>query len=398
MDINLFIQLLKPDTLTLIVSAVLLVLAVLTPLLSPFFRAAKPLSPLPSAFSSAPSSLPSPLSPIKLSLILTPHDNAEQLTRHLDAYLSQDYPDYEVIVVTWRGDHETDDLLKRYADNPRLYTTYIPDSSRYMPKEKLAVTLGVKAAHHEWVMLADIACKPDTGQWLATMAAQCTDGRNLVLTHTRYDSQTPAFRRYERLYKELYLVRSAMCTQAYRGLGGALLFRKSDFMKGEGYRGNLKYLRGEFDFLVNKYALPHSTALALDPQAWLTEEEPTDKHWRTQQLFYMENRQHLERSHAHRWPYNLHQTALHTNLLLDTAAIILAAVTQRWLLLGVAIVALIAATCVRTLMAARTLRAWHEHLPAMLLPFLEVRLAWHALALFRRYRRANKNDFISHKL
>ncbi len=48
------------------------------------------------------------------------------------------------------------DFLKRTAaENPHLYYTYIPESSRYMSRKKLQITLGVKAAKYEWIILTE---------------------------------------------------------------------------------------------------------------------------------------------------------------------------------------------------------------------------------------------------
>lgn len=411
------ITLLNIDTLTLAVGGVVVLIALAAAFLTPFRWNISPANdPEDEENDEAAADQPAepedatahqPAEP--LTVLLTPHDNVEQLERNLDAYLTQDYPDFRVIVVTWKGDHETDNLLKRYARNPRLYTTYIPDSSRYMPREKLAVTLGVKAAKTEWVVLADIACRPDSTQWLRCLAAHCApptntpSGRlaaktNLVVSHTRYEDTTPSYRRFERLYKELYLLREARQGQAYRTSSGCLAFRKSEFLREEGYRGNLKYLRGEFDFLVNKYARPGSLALALDRRAWMTEEEPTDKAWRTHHLFYMANRRHLLRSASHRLPFCLHQWALHLPLLLSLAVIALGALTLRPLMAALAAVALLLHIGLRTALARRALSRWGEPMPLMAPYAHELRLLWTALALHHRYRKSDKNDFISHKL
>lgn len=397
MTIDEIITLLNIDTLTLAVSGVLVLLAACAALVSPFFRAVRPKAGADLSDDSGLSERSASPSP-SLSVLLTPHDNALQLKRHLDAYLGQDYPDFRVIVVTWKGDHESDDILKSYGDNPRLYTTYIPDSSRYMPREKLAVTLGVKAAQTEWVVMADIACEPDSDQWLKALTRKMTEHKTLVVAHTRYSEDTSTFRRFERLYKELYLLHAVQSGQTYRADGGCVAFRKSEFMKGEGYRGNLKYLRGEFDFLVNKYARPGNVAVALDREAWMTEEEPTDKRWHAQHLFYMETRQHLDRSSSVRCRYNLHQWALHLPLVVTLAAGVVAALTAHWLLLGVAIVSLLVAYGVRTHSANKTMDAWDEEHSAAALYFYELRLVWLAMGLFHKYRKSNKNDFISHKL
>ena len=84
-----------------------------------------------------------------VSIIVTPHDKAYELDQHLPLLLEQDYPaPFRIIVVFWRGESETDDVLKKYAANPHLYATYIPDSSRYMSRKKLAITVGELSLIH----------------------------------------------------------------------------------------------------------------------------------------------------------------------------------------------------------------------------------------------------------
>ena len=166
------------DTLTIIVSVVLIFLALLTPFINPFFRSVRKKGyaqskdniietcerPTTNSETSQKEGYPS------ISILLTPTDNAEVVSENLSLYLNQDYPsDFQVIVVAPEKDKETEDVLKQHT-NERLYFTFIPDSSRYMSKKKLAITLGVKAAKYNWIAMADIFCKPSSENWLKTLA------------------------------------------------------------------------------------------------------------------------------------------------------------------------------------------------------------------------------------
>ena len=123
------------DTLTLIVSGILLLMALVTPLLSPHFRRLRHDAPQ--------SAIDLP----RVTVLLVSNGDHVALDEHLPIYLTQDYaPGYDVVVVSEKADAETDNVLKRYANNERLYSTFVPESSRYMSKNKLAITLGVKAA------------------------------------------------------------------------------------------------------------------------------------------------------------------------------------------------------------------------------------------------------------
>ncbi len=393
------------DNFTIIIGAAILLIGIVTPWINVLVRRPKPRSTDDDRQTSNDdestqdgSSVKDKLPPI--SVILTPHENAYELEENLPLFLEQDYPgEFTIIVVTWKSDSESDDVLKRYASNPHLYATYIPDSSRYMSRKKLAITLGVKAAKTEWVLMTEATNKPDTDKWLATMARNTHDGNNLVIGYTRYDESTSGYRRFERLAAGFRLMRETQKGRTYRCDSTCLMFRKSEFIASEGFRGNLKYLRGEYDFMANKYARPLSVALETAPEAWMTEQEPTDKEWRNRHLFYMEDRKHLARGTRHRICAAADQAALHANYaaIIATGAIGLI-LPDRWLITAAAALSLIITLATRTAIASAAFRQWHTDIAAWRVPFYEVSYVWRAVGYRIRYARADKNDFISHKL
>ena len=133
------------DNISIIIATVLVVLAILSVLTSPFIKARKALSDT-SYEDDDEKTESEKLSSPNISIIIPAHDNSYELEHNLPSFLSQQYDaNYKVIVVADKGDTETEDLLKRMA-SPHLYTTYLPLSSRYMSRTKLAITIGVKAA------------------------------------------------------------------------------------------------------------------------------------------------------------------------------------------------------------------------------------------------------------
>lgn len=398
------------DNITIIGALVLILGALTTPFINPFFRRTKSekrkentketnteqdVDAIPSASAENVNDNRS-LPPI--SIILTPEDDALALNNNLSLYLSQDYPaDFQVIVVAHKKDKETEDILKAHATD-RLYTTFIPESSRYMSRKKLAITLGIKAARHNWVLVTDVFCQPANALWLRNMALNINTEQGIIVGNTMFDDATPDFLKFERFHKTLYLLREYSQGKAYRCEGNALLFRKEMFLKDEGFRGNLKFVRGEFDFLVNKYAPNNRVKVADRPDAIQIEPVPTEKMWRNKHLFYMETRKHLERSFRHRLLFNLDQWALHLNYILIVAAIAFSAITFRWLLLAVALFALIITISLRVSFFKRTQQVFALDIPTWKVIPYEIKIIWHNLKFMNEYRKADKYDFISHKL
>ena len=225
------------STTTIIAGAVVVLLAVLGSLINPFLRSLR--------FQKTESAENQP----PVSILITAHDNLAELERNLPMFLRQQYAaDYQVIVVCQSTDGETQDFLKRTAaENPHLYYTYIPESSRYMSRKKLQITLGVKAAKHEWIILTEPNCRPSNDKWLQTMVRQCQDPNHLVLGYVALDEETKSVRRFDSIRKAYYVLRRAQQTYGYRSHMPNVAFRKSDFMKEQGYQrwpeAGLRYQR-----------------------------------------------------------------------------------------------------------------------------------------------------------
>ena len=376
------------STTTIIAGAVVVLLAVLGSLINPFLRSLR--------FQKTGTAENQP----PVSILITAHDNLAELERNLPMFLRQQYAaDYQVIVVCQSTDGETQDFLKRTAaENPHLYYTYIPESSRYMSRKKLQITLGVKAAKHEWIILTEPNCRPSNDKWLQTMVRQCQDPNHLVLGYVALDEETKSVRRFDSIRKAYYVLRRAQQTYGYRSHMPNVAFRKSDFMKEQGYQGNLEYVRGEYDFLVNKYALCGDTATELDCDAWLIREAPSNKSWHNAHLYLQASRKSLERAGSMRTLMFFDHLMPHLSLIATLAVAAYSILMKNWILTGCAGFSFLLLFIVRMLIANKAIKHFDDGIAMFKLPFFEYGIIWRNLATKLRYWRADKNDFTSHNL
>ncbi len=337
-----------------------------------------------------------PTSGSPFSIVITAHNQAGELERNLPILLSQDYPHgYEVIVVDESSTDSTDDVLKRLkAGHDNLYTTFIPSSSHYISRKKLAMTVGMKAARHEWIIFTDADCRPDSPSWLTAMAQHCGETTDMVLGYSHYESETPAFYRFERMLMSSYIFRTAQKKTAYRYTGNNLALRKSVFMAHNGFLKNLMFLRGEYDFMVNEYALPDRSAIAIEGDACVTQEAPGHKRWVNSHLSYMETRKHLKRSLPYRAVFNCDNALLHLNYVMETAATAYALMTDDRLVLIAAITSIVVTAAFRLAIAHKAMTFFGEKIPLLKVPFMEIRVAWQNLYFMIRHKFSDKYDFI----
>lgn len=377
------------DTVTIVICAVLVVLALLSSFLDTFFRKVR-------AGGDGPSGPATPCRPV--SVIVVADNNAEDLRANLDSLLSQDYePGYEVIVVVDKDEDGTGDFLKAYGKRPNLYTTFVPDSSRYMSRCKLAITLGVKAAKNELILLTDATCRPVSDKWISVMASRLDEGTDIVMGYSNYIHEAGLFKVFYRFHCEYSNFREACNGAAYGMAGNNIMFRKDVFMAGNGFQGNLKYLRGEYVFLVNKYAGQGNAAVETSCEGRVEDRVPTRKEWHSVNLFYRETRRHLDRSFSHRLAFNLDMLSLYAGLVAGAGSAVYAVLTQMWLMLPFSAVALFLPVVVRLLNARRAMRLFGESVPLWKVFPFELRLVWHNLRYAISYRFTDKYEFTSHK-
>lgn len=376
------------NTVTIVVCAVLAVVAVLSSLADTFFRK------LYEDVGGEPVEGQRP----PVSVVIVADNNACELRENLSLFLSQDYsPGFDIIVVVEKDEDGTADVLKAFAGSSNLYATFVPVSSRYMSRRKLAVTLGVKAARNEWILLTDAACRPLSPHWISSMSAKCGDGVNMVLGYSNYPAEAGGFKVFCRFYRSYFLLREALSGKAYASGGNNLMFRKSMFMAGNGFQGNLKYLRGEYDFLVNKYASDGGVAVELEPSAHMEDKVPTRKEWRNSNIFYRETCRRLARGIAYRLNVGLDLFSLYIGVLASVASAVYSVVVQDWLVLSFAFVALVAPCLFRLRSARRAMCQFQVSIPLWKVVPYELRLLWHNVRYALAYRFSDKYDFISHK-
>jgi cellulose synthase/poly-beta-1,6-N-acetylglucosamine synthase-like glycosyltransferase len=202
-----------------------------------------------------------------VSVVVCAHDEEANLRELVPLLLAQDYPDFEVIVVEDRcNDGTYDYLLEATRQHPKLKMVRVKFLPEHVTGKKYAVTLGVKAAVHDWVLLTDADCRPSGNQWIRSMAARMTPEKQIVIGYSPYKHETGylnAFIRFESLITATQFIGRALLGSPYMGTGRNLAYRKSLFLDNKGFHGHLSVTGGDDDLFVNRHATAANTAVCL---------------------------------------------------------------------------------------------------------------------------------------
>lgn len=208
---------------------------------------------------------------VPVSIVVCAHDEAENLKELIPLLLSQDYPDFEVIIVNDRSNDSTFDfLLEETEREPRLRMVNVKDTPERVNGKKYGITLGIKAASHEWILLTDADCRPEGTQWISSMSRYFTEGTQFVLGFSPY-MRRPGFLnlfiRFETILTAIQYFAFGWLKNPYMGVGRNLAYRKSLFLEQKGFNNYLHVTGGDDDLFVNMHARGRNTKLQLDKES-----------------------------------------------------------------------------------------------------------------------------------
>ena len=235
-----------------------------------------------------------------LSVILCARNEAENLRKILPAILEQDYPQFEVIVINDASTDETEDILGMMEEKyPHLYHSFTPESARYISHKKLALTLGIKASKHDWLVFTETNCMPASNQWLKLMARNFTPQTQIVLGYSGYDRTKGWLHKrtaFDTLFQSLRYLGFALVGKPYMGIGRNLAYRKELFFQQKGFSKYLNLQRGEDDLFINQLATPSNTRVETDINA-TTRINPVYryKEWKEEKISYMATARYYHR-------------------------------------------------------------------------------------------------------
>lgn len=199
-----------------------------------------------------------------VSVVICAHNHRDELEKNLPHVLYQEYENFEVIVVNDRSFDGTKDYLNG-MEHPRLKVVHIDPDAQGRKGKKFALSLGIKAAQYDTLLLTDADCRPAGPQWIATMLGAKGE-RQIVLGHGAYAKKRSPFNlleRFDTFYKAILMFGRAAVGKPYMGVGRNLLYNKDLFFGQGGFKKHMNLQSGDDDLFVNAVANGSNTAVCL---------------------------------------------------------------------------------------------------------------------------------------
>jgi glycosyltransferase involved in cell wall biosynthesis len=206
-----------------------------------------------------------------VSVVICAKNESENLAEFLPAVLNQDYPNYEVIVVNDGSSDETEDILYSFAEKYKnLYHTYIPVGVQHASTKKIALTVGIKAAKNELLILTDADCEPVGKNWISNVVRNFDEKTDIVLSYGAYFKRKGFVGKlvsYDTFLIALQYMGFALVGKPYMGVGRNLAYRKEIFFKNKGFASHLSLQSGDDDLFISEVAAKQNTRVEISPES-----------------------------------------------------------------------------------------------------------------------------------
>ena len=225
-----------------------------------------------------------------VSVVLTARNDAAWLKENLVYLLEQDYPNFEVVVVDYLSHDDTQFVLKLLKDYyPHLKVVPFKEDVNLFQGKKYPLSIGIKSAKNDILLLADPDCTPKNMQWLRGMVRGYADkGTQIVLGFCglkRTKTLLGVMQQYDNLSYSSHYLGSALLGHPYTGSGRNLSYRRSFFFKQGAFIRHYSVAGGSDDLFVYQNATGDNTAVCIDSDACLsTEPRKTFGQWHRQRL------------------------------------------------------------------------------------------------------------------
>lgn len=222
-----------------------------------------------------------------VSVVMTVHNDAYLLKDNLVYLLEQDYPRYEVVIVDYMSQDDTPYVLKVLKANyPHLKVVNFKEDVNMYKGPKYPLSIGIRSATNDVILLTEPDCKPLTFNWVKTMAAGFVRGYDMVAGYSGVRQEVGGLNmmmQYDNMESTATMIGMSMMGCPYTAMGSNLSYKRSFFMNRKGFISHYSIPEGSDDIFVNQNATRSNFRFVLHSDAFV-ERVPASgyKQWRLQ--------------------------------------------------------------------------------------------------------------------
>lgn len=315
-----------------------------------------------------------------VSVIVCAKNEEENLTELIPLLLSQNHPDFEIILINDASVDDTRFVIDGFVSQyPNVTMVDVVNNETFWANKKYALTLGIKKARNEHFVFIDADCRPASNNWLKMISAPLKNNTSIVLGYGGYakiqKSALNALIRFETVLTAMQYLGYALRGNPYMGVGRNLAYTSKQFYDNSGFISHMRVMGGDDDLFVNEAATAQNNAVVIDPASFTI--STPKKSWSE---WWIQKKRHVSTAKLYK---KKHKLALGTFFLSQFLFLIVAVLGFIFGLQWIAILLLVILRYVIVMVVVgRGLSRFRESDLIPFIPLLELQLISCQLALF----------------
>ena len=239
-----------------------------------------------------------------VSVVICARDEAHNLAHNLPGVLVQEYSTtHEIVLVNDNSEDETKYLVEEFKKSfKNLNPVTLTQEAKMISGKKFPLSIGIKSAKNETLLLTDADCVPASEHWMRLMQDGYKEGTEIVLGYGAYKKRPGLINkliRFETFQTALQYFSYALAGVPYMGVGRNLSYKKDVFLRNKGFSSINQIPSGDDDLFINQVANSKNTAIVIDHDAHtLSEPKKTFNEWMNQKYRHYTTSKYYKKSHA----------------------------------------------------------------------------------------------------
>jgi len=195
---------------------------------------------------------------VPVSVIICARNESGYLQQFLPSVLTQDYSDYEVIVVNDNSTDDSKDVLREMQQyHKHLQVVTVSTQFRKENDRKLALAVGIKSAKNDFVLITGADCCPCSPSWVSEMVGCTSEKHSMVLGYYSHKEKKGILNKlihFDTVYTALCYFSFSLVGRPYMGMGKNILLSKKMFLNDSNYLSSYKTNSENSDLPISNMA------------------------------------------------------------------------------------------------------------------------------------------------
>lgn len=219
-----------------------------------------------------------------ISVVICARNEDDNLFKNLPKILEQDYPNFEIVIVNDQSvDNSKYIVLTYQKQHPNIKYIELERNKHRQFGKKLPLTVGIKGAKNELIVVTDADCHPISNQWLKSLAKHYSSKKQIVLgysPHTKIKGFLNKLIRFDTSNIAITYLSHAKTALPYMGVGRNMAYSKQLFEEVGGFKNHYHIASGDDDLFIREASNRKNITIDLEPESYVyTTPKNTFKDW-----------------------------------------------------------------------------------------------------------------------